>query len=100
MLGIYAEHFNPRDFGFLYTDEAFKKTARRMRYSDDPMLSELRYGPIQDAMRSNWNVDEIDKNLVWFYKRKREKLGKHPVITFIRKATGKVCRKLKRILKR
>ena len=100
MLGIYAEHFNPRDFGFSYTDEAFKKTARRMRYSDDPMLSELRYGPIQDAMRSNWNVDEIDKNLVWFYKRKREKLGKHPIITFTRKATGKFSRKLKRILRR
>ncbi|MBQ2407308.1 MAG: hypothetical protein II312_11710, partial [Lachnospiraceae bacterium] len=61
-------------------------------------LSELRYGPIQDAMRSNWNVDEIDKNLVWFYKRKREKLGKHPVITFIKKVqrkSGKIVRRLK-----
>ncbi len=83
MLGIYAEHCDPRKFGFSYTDETFNKNAMKMTSELNPMIGELRYGPIQDAMHKNWKYEEVIPELKWFYSIKRSKIGYHPVKAFI-----------------
>lgn len=90
VLGIYAEGEDPRQYGFDYTDNHFKKWAKKMKLSDDKMLSELRYGAIQDAIHENRKLNEIPKELRWFYKVSKSKLGKHPVISKINKIKGKL----------
>ena len=80
ILGIIAEKQDPRKFGFEYTDNSFKKLSRKWRFSDNIMCGSLRYGPIHDAMHSNWERKDIPNELKWFYYTKREKLGVHPVI--------------------
>lgn len=83
MLGVYAEHFEPRKFGFTCTDEKFKENAQKMKTTLNPMIGELRYGPIQDAMHKNWKYDEVLPELKWFYSINRSKIGYHPVQAFI-----------------
>lgn len=90
VLGIYAEGKDPRKFGFHYSDDDLKKWSNKMKWTDDKMLSKLRYGPIQDAMRKNNNIEALPKELHWFYKKNKEKLGKHPFVSFFKKLKNKI----------
>lgn len=90
VLGIYSEGEDPRKYGFDYTEDHFKKWAKIMKLSDDKMLSELRYGAIQEAIHKNRKLREIPKELRWFYKTDKNKLGKHPVISKINRIKSKL----------
>lgn len=90
MMGIYAQGFSPNDFGFDYTNEEFKSVAKRMRKFPHPQLGELRYAPIQRAMRKNLCKNDLPKEIRWFYSIKASKIGKHPYISFARHVKAKV----------
>ncbi len=96
IMGIYAQGFNPNDFGFDYTKEEFKRLAKKMHYSTHPQLGELRYGPIQKAMKQNIRKEDLPKEIRWFYSIKPSKIGKHPILIFGKKLKDK----LKQILRR
>lgn len=95
ILGVYAEGEDPRQYGFEYSESHFKALAKKMRFDDNKMLSELRYGPIQDVMKKNWKIEELPKELRWFYITKRNNLGKHPCIALGRKVWHKTFRLVK-----
>lgn len=78
MLGIYAEGFDPHEFGFIYTKEQLAKIARKMRYSEDKMFGALRYAPIQNAMKEHTKKKEIPFSIRWFYDADINSLGKVP----------------------
>ncbi|WP_026665739.1 hypothetical protein [Butyrivibrio sp. FC2001] len=67
ILAIYAEGFDPREFGFEYDD--FGKLLRRMHMYRDKMRqnSRSRYNPIQEALHKNYTLDSVNKDLRWFY---------------------------------
>ncbi len=96
MLALYAENVDPRDFGFNYSDEEWKDIAKSIRVCRDPMFGKLRYEAIQSAMRKNCTINEIPKELRWFYKIEISKLGKEPTAKRIIKLPIRVLRKIAR----
>ena len=67
ILGIYAEGFDPKEFGFYYNNKQLFILANKMRYSGDKMFSALRYSPIQKAMQKNVKKNTLPKSIRWFY---------------------------------
>lgn len=68
-LAVYAEGANPKEYGFDQSDVArigrwAKRTFPTMG-TEDRLLQ--RYVPIQDAMRSNLSLSDVDEELLWFY---------------------------------
>lgn len=90
ILGIYAEGFDPRKFGFYYDDKQLYRLAHRMKYSGDKMFSALRYQAIQKTMRENVNKMDLPKAIRWFYEADINTLGQTPL-------WFKIIRKIKRI---
>jgi hypothetical protein len=92
MMGIYAEGFNPKDFGFEYDD--FKSIANYFRVNKDKMRKNRnsRYGPILKKLRENYTADTVDKSLRWLYKTDIQHLGEMTI-------SERVIRKIKRKLK-
>ena len=97
IMGIYAQGFNPNDFGFDYTKDEFKTLAKNMHYSSHSQLGELRYGPIQRAMQKNLRKKDLPKEIRWFYSIKPSKIGQHPYLSFAKKAKTKMKRILRRL---
>ena len=89
ILGIYAEGFDPRKFGFYYDDKQLYRLAHRMKYSGDRMFSALRYQAIQKTMRENVNKMDLPKAIRWFYDADINTLGQTPL-------WFKIIRKIKR----
>lgn len=86
MLGIYAEGFNPRDFGFDYTDKQLKIISNRMRFDENKMFSPLRYQPIQNTMKQNLDKKDLPKEIKWFYNVDLKSVGKAALwLTALRK---------------
>lgn len=98
IMGIYAQGFNPNDFGFDYTKDEFKTLAKNMHYSSHSQLGELRYGPIQRAMRKNLKKCQVPKEIRWFYSINASKIGKHPYLNFAKKVKDKTKSILRRLL--
>ncbi len=101
MLGIYAQGFNPRDFGFDCTEEEFSDLCKKMKKSRE--LTSLRYGPIQDSMRKKYKKKEIYKSLRWFYDKKKSKIGYHPLLATLERIKALQVRskqKIKRLGKK
>ena len=75
ILAIYAEGFDPKDFGFRYKD--FSKLALRIHMEQDKLRSrrETMYKPIQNVMRKNYTQKSVNKNLRWFYDTNIHVLG-------------------------
>jgi hypothetical protein len=97
IFGIYAEHSEPREFGFKYEDGDLAKMSKKLKYSDSPMIGKLRYEPIQSAMRKNCNIGDIPKELRWFYNVDINKLGNHPILHRVNVFNRKLKRKLGRL---
>lgn len=96
MLAIYAEKQNPREYGFDYTEKQLAKLAKKMRYSNNKMFSELRYAPIQSEMQKNCKIDELPKQIQWFYNARMNTLGQAPVWI---KCARKVKQGLKKVVR-
>lgn len=100
ILAIYAEKGNPNDYGFEYSENEFKTMTGKMKKCYVPQFSELRYKPIQDAMRKNCSSNDIPENLQWFYNIDIKKLGHHPYRQFLGKCKNKAKRIVKKILRK
>lgn len=98
IMGVYAEGFEPREFGFNFKDSEIKKISRFLKYDDSKQIGKLRYEPIQKAMRNNCKIDDLPKELKWFYKTDIGKLGVHPVVSFFVKYKKKVVKKIGRLI--
>ena len=89
ILGVYAEGFDPHDFGFDYDD--FDTILKRI-YQNRELLKwhrESRYAPMQEVLRKNYTADTVSKELKWFYKIDINKLGEMPMyVKVYRKARG------------
>ncbi len=93
ILGIYAEGYDPHDFGFDYDRKQLKHLARKIRYSGNKMLGSLRYAPIQNAMKKNITKKELPAEIRWFYSVNVDQLSDIPMYI-------KGYRKIKRIISR
>ena len=92
ILAVYAEGFNPKDFGFNYAD--FGELLRKIHRNHESLKwhRESRYAPIQKKLRENYTVDKVEKELVWFYKTDIDQLGEISI-------PHKIVRKINRIFK-
>ena len=97
-MGIYAQGFNPNEFGFDYTKEELKSLSKNMRYKNTFVRGALRYGPIQKAMQENLKKRQLPKEIRWFYSIIPSKIGKHPYLNFARKVKGKIKHILRRLV--
>ncbi len=95
ILGIIAEKEDPRKYGFDYSDKEFNHIVKLMKRCSNPMFGELRYEPIQSAMRKNYTLLELQPKLKWFYNIDINRLGYHPLYTFARRYKNRVKRVLK-----
>lgn len=91
ILGIYAEGFDPRKFGFQYNNKQLYRLANKMKYSGDKMFSALRYQTIQRAMRENVDETDLPQAIRWFYEANINTLGQTPL-------WFRIIRKIKRIV--
>lgn len=66
ILGILAEGGKPVQYGFNYNKKNFKMMMIDLR-TKTIVSKNLRYKYIQDHLRKNMKVEEVDKNLIWFY---------------------------------
>lgn len=94
MLAIFAEGEDPRNYGFNYT----KKQLRQIKYCNDDRFNYNKYSEIQRRMREKCSIDELPKELRWFYKMDIRKLGNN-LYKVIGKFKGKIKNKIKRFLK-
>lgn len=94
MLAIFAEGEDPRNYGFNYN----KKQLRQIKYCNDDRFNYNKYSEIQRRMREKCSIDELPKELRWFYKMDIRKLGNNSY-KVIGKFKGKIKNKLKRFLK-
>jgi len=101
ILAIYAEGFDPRDFGFNYP---FFPALCQTIHVNVALLKVHRdtwYPPIQAALRKNYSILQIPKELRWFYRIRMDRLGE---VTLREKAVRKakdVLRKVRnRLLRR
>lgn len=99
ILALYAENSNPNEYGFDYSEHEFKVMTKKMKKCYVPQFSELRYRPIQEAMRKNVKYDSLPKELRWFYNINIQKLGRHPYIAAWDKCKNKAKRGIKKIIK-
>lgn len=79
ILAIYAEKQNPQEYGFEYSDKEFKGIISNFRYKlriTSKEIGALRYAPIQNAIRRNYSLTEVDKRLKWFYNINIDKIKK------------------------
>ncbi len=91
MLAIFAEGEDPKKYGFDYN----KKQLRKIKYCQNDKFNYKRYAKIQSRMREKCNINDIPKEIRWFYKIDINKLGYHPIYTFLRKVKNKIRRILK-----
>jgi hypothetical protein len=93
ILGIYAEGFEPKEFGFEYDN--FSEVAKKIHKNAELLKHhrESRYAPMQHVLRQNYTENTVCKELKWFYQINIEKLGEISL-------WKKVIRKGKRILKK
>ena len=89
MLGIFAENKDPHNFGFDYT----KKNLQKIKYLEDSAFGKLRYEPIQIAMKKNCKIEDLPKEIRWFYHADINKLNYHPIYNFLRKTKRKIIKK-------
>ncbi len=91
IMGIYAQGCNPHDFGFDYTEKDLKICVKKIRCSGDKLRGELRYGPIQTAMRKNIRKKDLPKSLRWFYTISPAKIWEIPLpVIFLKKVKNKM----------
>lgn len=91
MLALFAEGEDPKNYGFDYT----KKLLKKIRYCQDRRFTYKKYEEIQSSMRKNCNINDLPKEIRWFYKINIKKLGCNKIY----KILGKIKRKVKRIFK-
>lgn len=98
MLGIYAEGFDPHNFGFEYDDAQLGGIAKRMKHSGNPMFSRLRYEAIQKAMKQHNQKENLPKEIRWFYDADINTLGNIQLWKKVWRLFLRCGRKVKRIL--
>ncbi len=91
MLALFAEGEDPKNYGFDYT----KKLLKKIRYCQDKRFTYKKYEEIQSSMRKNCNINDLPKEIRWFYKINIKKLGCNKIY----KILGKIKRKIKKIFK-
>lgn len=86
ILGIYAEGFDPREFGFEYGD--FGALCREIAKNRDMMQwhRESRYVPMHRALRENYSLQTVSPHLRWLYRTDASRLGE---LSFFQKARKK-----------
>jgi hypothetical protein len=77
ILALYAEKEDPKAYGFEKADmgkigKLFKKDAHFV------LTTKRYYYEIQDRLRKNYTVQEVDKSLKWFYKISIKDINRHP----------------------
>lgn len=93
MLALYAEGFDPHDFGFEYDNRRLARLARKMKISESKMFTALRYEPIQDTMKKNVSKESLPKEIRWFYDVDIHSIGKGTL-------GYKIKRKIQRVINR
>ena len=81
-------------YKIVFTDKA-KKQLKKIKYCQNDKFNYKRYIKIQSRMREKCNLNDIPKEIQWFYKIDISKLGYHPIYTFLRKVKNKIKRILK-----
>lgn len=79
ILGVYAEGFDPREFGFEYDN---LNTLAKKIYKNRELLKwhrESRYAPMQKVLRKNYSLKTVEPALRWFYSMDIERLGEVPL---------------------
>lgn len=91
ILGIYAEGFDPKEFGFEYDD--FSNVVINIHKNQELLKHhrESRYAPMQQVLRRNYSKNTICKELKWFYNVDINKLGE---ISIWKKGFLKIKRKI------
>lgn len=79
MMGIYAQGFDPHDFGFEFDDLQLQTITNSLRFGNNTFFSPLRYLPIQKAMRENIEKNDLPKAIRWFYSANINNLHKIPL---------------------
>lgn len=91
MLALFAEGEDPQKYGFEYT----RKNLKKIKYCQDKRFSYKKYGEIQSTMRKNCHINDLTREIRWFYKTDIRKLGSNKIY----KILIKIKRKVKRIFK-
>ena len=91
MLALFAEGEDPQKYGFEYT----RKNLKKIKYCQDKRFSYKKYGEIQSTMRKNCHINDLPREIRWFYKTDIRKLGSNKIY----KILIKIKRKVKRIFK-
>ena len=73
LFGILAEKEDPRNYGFDYTDQEFKRINSDLKNIIIVRISNWNY--IQQKLRKNFMLEELPRELHWFYKINIEKLN-------------------------
>lgn len=94
ILGIYAEGYDPRNFGFQYDDNQLNKLSIKMKYTNNQMFGRLRYKPIQDSMKKNIKKSDLPKSIKWFYGIDINRINKKNIF---HKLLGKINRRIYKI---
>ena len=79
ILGVYAEGFDPREFGFEYGN---LNTLAKTIYKNRELLKwhrESRYAPIQKVLRENYSAKTVEPALKWLYSTDIHRLGEIPL---------------------
>lgn len=98
ILGVYAEGFDPSEFGFEY--DSFDSLLKKI-YKNRETLKwhrESRYAPMQKVLRDNYSKTTVEPALRWFYKIDINKLGEIPLYKKIWRKGLNFARKLKKKL--
>ncbi|PRR76501.1 hypothetical protein [Clostridium thermopalmarium] len=94
ILGIIAEKDDPRKYGFNYSNEDFnnmmKDFKRRIHVILNYKYIILNYKYIQDKLRNNYEINEVNNSLRWFYKMNINNINNIPI-----KQIFRVKRKIK-----
>lgn len=70
ILCLLAGRNDPREYGFLYKDDEFDEMMKdfKMRYHFLDITYFVVYNEIQKMMRTNYEINQINHSLRWFYK--------------------------------
>lgn len=76
MLGIYAEGYDPKDYGFYYEEEDWVKSNLKMKYRLNVNFSSGWLLNTLATIHRNYSYEEVRNDLKWFYNMKSEDFGK------------------------
>ncbi len=97
ILCLLAGRNDPREYGFLYTDDEFVEMMKdfKIKYHFLDITYLVVYKDIQNMMRKTYEMDQLNYSLRWFYKANLDK-----ELSFKNRLKYRILRKGKRIFKK